>query len=616
MRKGRYVIRKHSISRILLATLVVGGCQVQTSGLLGQKTTSPSGGGGGDGGGEPSSYDSGSSGSKSASSDGETDIPSNWGLYEVAAAPFAPKIGPTRPSWCTPAVMKQAEGITLRLQGIPGDVKMGATSRYGWSSLQKAALGLCLAPTGKRVQEQTGYFLQFFANQSGQDGAEVAAYVTQMLDPHADDNQKALCDGLPKADPEASAYEQVVSGSKREFYGCGEAETPFGETEWAFDRMVDPPQWLLALQVQRCFQDDGDLDARKLTAWAACGIDAHALDRKKLEKQITKLSPWAQTVARREHAVARYRAAKLEASAKALAKQDKSWQALLFDVPQRAWKAWTEDYAAHKAAMDGAFAFEDKALGKSKSAARGCLRDAWRDLQAYVRERKTKDLEGGKNALMSPVGNVLVRHLEQCLAVDGDERAHDVFKVVIQESPTARGPRHAVTTAVLDELAVIKTDRDKFPAEPGWFYRYSAGGGGRGLLNRDLAKDAYGKDDHGGIVKSVKKVGDDVRVDFKAEKHKEREWWCEDTKKIIGWNSDGSPQYYRVCKEGGMVTVDDTHEPVLIPAHFAAEVEPGRFVRVTAFSVGSKDQPGRAMPIEVWASPEKKKLVAYLGLAL
>jgi len=25
---------------------------------------------------------------------------------------------------------------------------------------------------------------------------------------------------------------------------------------------------------------------------------------------------------------------------------------------------------------------------------------------------------------------------------------------------------------------------------------------------------------------------------------KEREWWCEDTKKIIGCNSDGSRQYY------------------------------------------------------------------------
>jgi len=604
------------MSCMLLATLVVGGCQVQTSGLLGRKTTSPSGGGGSDGAAEPSSYDSGSSGSSSSSapSDGETDIPANWALYEVAAAPFAPKLGPTRPTWCTPAVMKQAEGITLRLQGVPGDVKMGATSTYGWSSLQKAALGLCQAPNGKRVQEQTGYFLQLFANQSGQDGPEVAAYLTQMLDPHADDNQKAFCDSLPKPDPEASAYDQVLAGSKREFYGCGEAESPFGESEWAFDRSVDPPQWLRALQVQRCFNDAPD-DARKLAAWAACGIDAHALDRKKLEKEIAKLSPWAQTVARHEHAVARYRAARFEAAAKTMAKQDKAWQALLFDVPQRAWKAWTEDYAAHKAAMDAAFTFEDKAA-KSKSAARGCLPDAWRDLQAYMRERKAKDLESAKQVVMSSVGNVLVRHLEQCLDVESDERVRDVFKSVIQDSPTARGPRHAITAAVLDQLAVIKTDREKFPAEPGWFYRYQAGGGGRGLLNRDLAKDAYGKDDTGGIVKSVKKVGDDVRVDFKTEKHKEREWWCEDTKKIIGWNSDGSPQYYRVCKEGGMVTVDDTHEPVLLPARFAAEIEPGRFVRVTAFSVGSKDQPGRAMAIEVWASPEKKKLVAYLGLAL
>jgi len=64
-----------------------------------------------------------------------------------------------------------------------------------------------------------------------------------------------------------------------------------------------------------------------------------------------------------------------------------------------------------------------------------------------------------------------------------------------------------------------------------------------------------------------------------------------------------------------MITVDETHDPVLIPASFAAEIEPGGFLRVTG-GVGSKDQPARAMPIEVWTSPERKRLVAYVGLAL
>jgi len=106
-----------------------------------------------------------------------------------------------------------------------------------------------------------------------------------------------------------------------------------------------------------------------------------------------------------------------------------------------------------------------------------------------------------------------------------------------------------------------------------------------------------------------------VRVDFKTEKHKERESWCEDTSKIIGWNLDGSPQYYRVCKEGKMITVDDTHKPVLVPATFAAAIEPGTFVRVDDMG-GGEDGATVAMPVEIWSSPERKKLIAYLGLAL
>jgi hypothetical protein len=377
------------------------------------------------------------------------------------------------------------------------------------------------------------------------------------------------------------------------------------DLERAFDRSADMPEWARAYAVKICFRERKPSE-RDLVAWASCGIDAKALDAKRLEKEIAKLPPVAKAMARREHETAQYYARQYEAAAKELAKEDKAWKALLLDVPARAWKAWTEEYTAHEAQIDGAIAFEEKALGKSTSAARGCTAERWRELQRYVAGRKPRGVEAAKQALMTPAGNVLLRSFALCLRIEGDEISKSVFESAERATPTSRGPRHAVTVALLDELAAIKTDREKFAAEPSWFYRYNEGGGGRALLNLDLARD-----DKGAVIKSVKKDGDLVRVEFKKEKHKEREYWCEDTKKIIGWNGDGSPQYYRVCKEGKMITVDDTHASLVVPAVFAAELAPGRFAR---FYTSSETSP--SVPVEIWDSPERKKLHAYLGLAL
>jgi hypothetical protein len=307
--------------------------------------------------------------------------------------------------------------------------------------------------------------------------------------------------------------------------------------------------------------------------------------------------------------MARLTAARAEARARALAKEDPLWQQLIFDVPAKAWTEWEQSYKANRAAIDGALAYEDLYDGPSKKAAKNCLPKAWATMQAFVSSRGAKGLAGAKDTIMSPVGNILVRQLGTCLEAEGITFAQYFFEAVRNASPSGRGPRHAMSAAVADALVEIKNDRDKFPADRSWFQRYAASGG-RELLTRDLAEDK------GGIIKSIKREGDHLRVDFKEEKIRERESWCEDTNHLIGWFADGRPQYHQVCKEGDMVTVDLTHPSLLVPAAMGGALKPGQFVRwKTSGTPGSGDL-ARAVPVEIWASADRKVLVGYAGFSL
>jgi hypothetical protein len=224
LEKGTTVTRKHSFSRIALALVVVGGCQAQVSGLLGKKslgggsTPSSSSSGASDAAPAPSGEGSRDSGGGGGDRAGDADIPAQWALFEVAPAPGAPKVGPTRPSWCTAEVMQALERGRYFTQSIPSDVESGMKPT-GWASFRRAAFGACVAPDGKRVQEQTGYLLQGLANEHGFTGEEAAAYLTARLDPGWDDAEDAFCATM-KVDDEGSPTEVTLARAKRAFFGC------------------------------------------------------------------------------------------------------------------------------------------------------------------------------------------------------------------------------------------------------------------------------------------------------------------------------------------------------------------------------------------------------------
>jgi hypothetical protein len=608
-------MRFQRVSVFIFAFAVAGGCKLSVSDLV-------KGGGSKS---EPAASNPSASGSDpgtpTASGDDDDDddddadaTPSGADLtvdvVTVAAIDGVPKIGPTRPEWCDIPAVKENAGQYPNYTASHLQMALDNESRWGLYAYQ-AAKAACAAPDGKKMAIQTGHLLQLFANKTGVGPKILIPYIGYSVAEAWDTEEKAHCAKLAVSG-EASKRDQLLGEGLRAAYGCTESYTSI---DWEYDRVAAAPSEMLrALQVTRCL----DVSEPKQTdafQYSVCGHDARALDTKVLEKEIAGYSDWAKTVARYTHGHARYLATRAEAAARALAKEDAVWQQLIFDVPAKTWTAWEESYKADRAAIDAALAYEDVYTGPSKNAAKNCLPKAWPALQGYVSSRKASGLAGAKEALMTPVGNILVRQVASCLQAEGMTFAQYMFEEMRNGSPAGRGPRHAMSAAVADALMVIKSDREKFPADRTWFRHYVAGTS-RDLLNRDLASMGGGSSDKGGIIKSVKKEGDNLRIEFKEEKIRERESWCEDTSKIIGWFSDGTPQYYRVCKEGGMVTVDLTHVPVLVPALMGGALEKGQFARFRTSGTPSEGETTRAIPVEIWANADKKELVGYAGLAL
>jgi hypothetical protein len=540
-------------------------------------------------------------------------------MVTIEPAPGVERIAAQKPGWCDKLSKDSLAKAMTSLATQP--MKRLANFEYWWDSTPPILASLCASPDDPMVQEQTGYFYQWWVNETGVSPAQLDGFFRYFAEPPGESTDlyetsvATACKALPAASDEASERDRRLNAATRQAVGCGQnAGVPFWvdrglitDVSWDIDAAAEPPSELVrAYLVLSCLVPRETLEDSDLAAYAVCGADARALDPKAMETQIASYPELVKAQARMLLGVAQRVGATYEAAAQAKASADPAWQTMLYDAPAGAWKQWASLYQANKAPIDAARAYETAFYGPSRKAAKGCWKSAWGNFTAHVQAAKASSLLEAKHAMTDTVGAIILEHLVACTAAEGETVMNNDFSQLYGTAPSARGPRYASVAAVIQAINTIQEDRSKFSGGGTWFngmftMRSPLAEGSGDVNALDLARD-----DQGGVVKKVKKDGDVVRVEFKSDRWKEPSMSCVQTDRIQQIGIDGTLIYEQKCTYGKDIWVEQTHDPISVPAALAGGIKPGSFVRAAA----------DAFPVEVWANKDRKVLTAYMGVEL
>ena len=83
------------------------------------------------------------------------------------------------------------------------------------------------------------------------------------------------------------------------------------------------------------------------------------------------------------------------------------------------------------------------------------------------------------------------------------------------------------------------------------------------------------------------------------------------------FRADGSPVYYQSCRDTGLITIDVTSGPIVIPSSEWSEgLKAGQVVKFGS-TRNVIDNRGRyGLPYTVYTDKNKKKLVSWYGFAM
>lgn len=616
--------------RILFSVvLAAAGCQVSTSGLL-KKATSPGSSSSSSSESSSASNDSSSSDASSASNESSSSSSSTSGssaesppesesfdIPYVKPAPGAPTIGAYKAPWCTKAEPNSnwSVGALSRMVGS-----------YPLDAAYKAAPILCLYPNDSRFQKVVGAYMQTFANETGASADQIAAYLA--LYRHEGDYKDLAAETCKKfvVDSEASEREKVLATSASAVVGCdryGQVGKPMfidssasldNGALWHIDREAALPSQLVGTYyVLNCVAQGTPDDNWALVRYGGCRADVKQLDEKKLlaELKAGGFNEQAKANAVLAMAKAKYRAGQFEKALLARAEKDPELKALFIEAPEEAWKNWVTARKINKEAIDDARAYEDLYLGPRKSAAKGCLEQAHKNLDAYTRSHSGKTRDQLIDGVTDAMGVILFEHARSCNEVEGRENVEYAMRMFIEAAKPARGPRYAARVAQVEVLAGILSDRPKFAITADMLSLSN--------LQSPIAMNYQGARTRTGekssVVAKVEKKGRNVYVTFKTDKWIEDELDCKDTNKVIMIRLDGSLIYERKCwKTGKKIERSETSQPFWVEAELARGIAPGTVVEYSTGSERDDDNVFRGLPIVVWKNAEKKDLVAVLGV--
>ena len=528
-------------------------------------------------------------------------------VNSVAADKGAPVITKVHPTWCANVDVRGRSANWL------GQMLKGS---YPLSQVDKAVVAMCVAPDDAVFQEQVGAYYQAWANETGQSAEQLTEFFTLNADQATwVRQQEETCAKVAVAE-EASPRDLSLGGMRKAVLGCGfgsQTATPrhleatstaiTDEDLYHFDRGTEVPSQLAAIfRVLTCVGLDEPDEPFVLARYAGCSPDLKQLDEKRLVDELKRagLNDFARVTALQAMAVAKRRAAAVDAKLAALAKKDPDVQAALIEAPRRAWKDWETQASANRAALDAARAAEDAGPAK------GCLAPAQAAVDGYLKGAGSTT-EALLASATSPVGAVLVERLRACNVAEGRPEAAAMLETVIQWGFPRRGPRFYAGLALTEAVVKAKEKRATFPIPPEASTFPSRAPVTLGERNVDLGAQ------YSGTVAKVTTKGARVFVTFKTEKRMEDERDCHETMHIVMFRPDGSPLYETVCKlTGRKVESSSTSAPFWVWAPQAAGISAGTVVRYNGGAT-MVDGVTNGAPVEVTAAGSKK-LLAAMGL--
>jgi hypothetical protein len=560
------------------------------------------------------------------------------------AAPGMETVGSMKPSWCDLTTEYANVVMGSRLAS-----KLENGKEKGWQPgvLAEAATILCAHPDAPDWHKQTGYVVQEWINMTGLGKDDAIASLRARVDKAKWEKQKKeTCEEFGVS-AEASEEQKRFNSALTDTFGCRfdlywrRATPQIGDMlEWFIDKQAEVPSELMrSYYVLNCLGDGHDLKKKELNilaAYARCGVDARALDRAKLDKELAESSynDYAKHIAREQFANAKKVGERYRRVIDKLIKDDPEYKRIFFDVPEKAFKDWEAEYASNKKAIDAANAFETKLYGPSLKAMKGCAKELRANFLAHLKSKKPKTVKDAEKAATDRVGMVLLGNLMACEAAEGNANTMKMLDELYGKGRLARGPRYAAYYAVIDVVSEIRSDRTKFPLEPK-FFGYKTVQSFSSRANKVCAdvsptdkkarrrgrggkscKSTVGNDAKG-VVKAVKKGKDGTTVRFKTERWREEVVECVDTNKIWMIESNGQVKYFQTCTHKGWETVKHTEKTTIIPKEAAAGIKPRMFFEGSAdYPYETKGYKRFGYPRFVYKSKKKKKLISFYGYKL
>jgi hypothetical protein len=545
------------------------------------------------------------------------------------------------PPWCKG---KPEDVTNVSASGMRRTFESATRYSNYWGAYFDVARQTCRYPKIPAVQQTVQAVLQRWVNLTGLSRADAVETFTIRLDKDKfDADKKALCDQLTVSDeieggekffmktrralfcrdyPLWAEYSLAGTDLPDELVGALDAATTAGAE---IDELVR-----LALVLNKSTLVHREQDSyfeNALLAYIVDQFDYRAFSPDKALAAIDvapyKGNSYARAMIKESVARARMQIKALDALIAKKAKDD-GWKELLVTAPARGAAAFLKAADPWKAELVRSHQFEEKFWGPSRKALKGCWKELRADFMKVFKTLKFESPDEIKGTLSDPIASLLLSRLAVCAAVD-TERFYAAWLLALSaDLPLIRGPRTAAQFEAAAALGAILEDRTKFPVKHNDVRTYSrnalydAGLGANNDNKINMAGDdpmGFVGDNNTAVVKSIKKSGDRVDIEFVRESHKVAEETCVETNKFAGWDTAGRPYYRMKCKPTGkMLTIDTTPDPIFMPAEWATGIKKGALVDFDA--ARGRGQARMGLPKAVWTEKSKKKLVNWYGLAL
>ncbi len=311
------------------------------------------------------------------------------------------------------------------------------------------------------------------------------------------------------------------------------------------------------------------------------------------------------------------------------------YKAVIIDGPEAAVAKNRKQMADNKALIDTILAVEDRIDPKKAGGLNGCAKALYPFFSKWLRAKAKTDKVGSAKTLAFDdyEGSLLLYGLYFCAHGDAETAGlANALSQAYQSTLTEHGPLSAAYTGMLEKFNDVSEKQSKAST-------FSASRRGSGptidfskltwnpvarpqpprdlFLGKNLTKQT-------GVIKSVKKSGDQVTFEFKTVKYRVPTYNCKDTRRISYIQDNGIVHYKQDCVKTGSREVKETNDPVTMPAWVADGIkknssmtyvaERGKYAKSKSHKGPSPLRAG--WPLEVFRTQKQKKLIGLFGVNL